>query len=101
MKKIKNFNILSIPIYKIVFITTSNPEYEMNRTMLVENYPEFRDFVLVDGWHCSCYDFDDTTWEAIQYSKEEIIQIATSWIDKGHESERLIAPLILRHFQNY
>ena len=33
------------------------------------NYDEF---VLAEGYHCSCYDFDETKWDCIKLTSAEL-----------------------------
>jgi hypothetical protein len=99
MKVIKGFKIEQIPIHKIVFIATSDQAYEMDRTIFVENYPSYSDdYTIVSGGHCSCYGFDDTEWEAVIYSEDELKKVATGWL-AGDGSEKIIAPLILKYLE--
>ena len=99
MKRIKNFRIDQIPAWKIVLVATSDPDYEMDRTMYIEDYPDWGDATIVSGFHCSCFDFDDTEWEAIQYTSEQLVKLAKGWEMNGYGSEKIIAPLILRQLQ--
>lgn len=105
MKEIKGFNIADIKISDIVFVATSDPDYQMSRTMLVENYswrsnieaPQNHDWIIVRGSHCSCYGFDETEWEATAYTKEELIKLVRGWKEHGCDEELIIAPLIERY----
>ncbi len=47
--------------------------YEQKLWRLID-MPEtnYGEYVLVEGSHCSCYDFDDTKWEATVYTREEL-----------------------------
>jgi len=49
----------------------------MNRLLLLEKMPDtsYDEFVLVEGYHCSCYDFDETSWEATVYTREELTNL--------------------------
>jgi len=101
MEKIKDFKIGQIPLQKVVIVATSNPDYEMDRTILVEDYLRYSDYVVISGGHCSCYDFEGTEieWEAIQYSATEVRKLATGWLKNGYGSEEIIAPLILSYVE--
>lgn len=72
----KNYNIKGkmIQLHNIVFATTSEPDWEMSRLMLLEDMPdtEYREYVLVEGGHCSCYGFDETEWDCTQLTTEEL-----------------------------
>lgn len=63
-----------IKVHNILFSTTTNEDYEMSRLVLLEGMPDikYNEYVLVEGWHCSCYGFDDTEWEAIIFTREEL-----------------------------
>lgn len=99
MEKIAAFKIEQVPVHKMVLMTTTAPDYEMDRTILVEDYPDWNIWTVISGGHCSCYGFDETRWEAISYTQEEVRQLASSWLQNGYGSERTIAPLILRYVQ--
>lgn len=77
MKKIENFDFNSIRAADILFASTSNLDYEMSRVILVEN--KNGGFLVLDGAHCSCYEFEDTEWEAIHYTEEELKKLANVW----------------------
>lgn len=68
----------NIKFHNIVFSVTSNMDYEMERFLLLEDLEGVGpyEFVVVEGYHCSCYDFDDCKWEAVLYSVSELIEIA-------------------------
>lgn len=99
MDPIKGFTIEQVPIWKIVFVATSKPDYEMDRTMFVENYPNYGEHTLVSGGHCSCYEFNDTKWDATTYTLEELRAVVTNWREHSDGSERAIAPLILDYIK--
>lgn len=99
MKIIKRFKLSDIPMHKILFVATSEPGYEMERTILAEDVPGSGDYYVVQGSHCSCFGFDDTQWDAVQYTTDELKKLAQGWLEHGTGSEAMIAPLILRHIQ--
>jgi hypothetical protein len=74
MKKVE-WKTLDIKPHHIVVAWTSEPDYEMSRLILLEK--EYNVFIVLEGSHCSCYDFDDTEWEAIEYTKDELTKLAT------------------------
>ena len=51
----------NVKFHNIVIAVTTKPDYEMNRYLLLEDLKdlEYGEFVIVEGGHCSCYDFDD------------------------------------------
>ena len=97
MKKIKDFNLSQVPNWQIVFVVSSDKDYEMQRHIYVEGYPNYDDCTIIEGSHCSCYDFDDTEWEAITYTQDELITIMKNWYKNGYGTERVIAPMILKY----
>lgn len=72
-----NFNILP---HHILIAKTSQPDYEMSRRILLEI--SYDRYVVVEGYHCSCYGFDDSTWEATEYTRNEIIKLANAEYNK-------------------
>lgn len=37
---------------------------------------EYDEYLLLEGGHCSCYDFDETDWHGTIYTKGELIKLA-------------------------
>lgn len=97
MKQQRNFDISTVPIWKVVIVITSDPDYSMNRVMLVEDFPAYRDYVLLTGEHCSCIDFDEVEWDATFGNIDEIRTIVKNWQEHGDYAEILAAPVILRY----
>lgn len=97
MVYVENFRLTDVPIHKIALAATSDVDYEMNRVLLLEDTPKIGDFLIVQGYHCSCYDFNETKWDATQYTADEIRKLAASWIEHGWGAEKIIAPLILAY----
>ena len=62
MEKYNLKNKTDIKMHNILFATTTEKDYEMERLILLEDMPDtnYNEFVLVEGYHCSCYDFDET-----------------------------------------
>lgn len=75
MKKI-DWKELDIKPHHISVAITSYPGYEMSRRILLET--AYGEHIILEGWHCSCYDFDETEWEAIQYDSEELKKLANA-----------------------
>ena len=95
MEVIKNFKIDSVPVWKILFAATSMPDYEMDRIYIVEY--NVTEYLLIVGYHCSCYEFDDTNWDATAYTKDELLKVLNGW-KKGHqETENSIADLAFNY----
>lgn len=76
----------NVKFHNIVIAITSEPAYEMDRWLLLEDLEDLKwdEYVVVEGGHCSCYDFDDTLWDAIKYTKDELLKIAESRISESH-----------------
>ena len=74
MKKYYLKNKADIKMHNVLFATTSQKDYEMTRLLLLENMPDTNsdEFVLAEGYHCSCYDFDDTDWDCMKLTKDEL-----------------------------
>lgn len=83
----KEINVKDIEIkpHQIIVATTSKPDYEMNRYILLEI--EYNRYVVIEGSHCSCYDFDDTEWTAMEYTSDEIKKLSKGDYDYD-ENER-------------
>ena len=67
-------NKTDIKMHNVLFAITSERDYEMERLLLLENMPDtnYNEYVLAEGYHCSCYDFDDTTWDCTKLNEEEL-----------------------------
>lgn len=92
-----------IKIHNIVIANTSEPDYEMYRWILLGDLKdvEWNEYVVVEGGHCSCYGFDDTEWDAIKYTKEELIKIAEDRISREHwyNEEKKFYQLVLEYIK--
>ena len=91
-----------LKFHNIVIAITSEPDYEMSRYILLEDLKNIKygEYVIVEGSHCSCYDFDDTEWEAVKYSHEELIKIAKDKIENGWEcTEKKFYELVLKYIK--
>ena len=76
----------NIKLHNIVIANTSEPDYEMARWLLLEDLKDLKwnGYIVVEGSHCSCYGFDETEWNAIKYTKEELKKIANDRISTDH-----------------
>ena len=77
MEKYNLKNKDDIKMSNVLFATTSERDYEMNRLLLLENMPntKYSEYVLAEGSHCSCYDFDETEWDCIKITEEELNEL--------------------------
>lgn len=87
MEKYNLKNKTDIKMHNVLFATTSERDYEMERLLLLEDMPdtEYNEFVLVEGYHCSCYDFDETNWDCTKLTKDELNKL----LEKTEEGETL------------
>lgn len=74
MEKYNLKNKTDIKMHNVLFATTSVKDYSMERLLLLEDMPNTNrnEFVLVEGYHCSCYDFDETNWECTKLTEDEL-----------------------------
>lgn len=86
----------SIEPWRVIAAYWSGPGYSEERSVLVDlgeiddGYVIYPRYVIIENYHCSCYDFPTAEPEAIEYTKEELIKLAKSNIECGtyYESER-------------
>lgn len=75
----KNYEIKNkqIKLHNVLFAATSEVDYEMERLLILEDMPDtaYNEYVLVEGFHCSCYGFNDTNWDGTLLTKEELLKI--------------------------
>lgn len=74
MEKYNLKNKTDIKMHNVLFATTTERDYEMERLLLLEEMPDtnYDEFVLAEGYHCSCYDFDETEWDCIKLTRAEL-----------------------------
>lgn len=74
--KIENRN--DIKVSNVVFAYSNLPlSFEEERLLLLEDMPGTRpyEYVLAEGWHCSCFDFNDIEWSCLKLTIEELEKI--------------------------
>lgn len=66
-----------IELHNILFATTSERDFDMERLLLLEDMPdtEYDEYVLAEGGHCSCYNFDEIEWDCIKVKDDELNKI--------------------------
>ena len=68
--------------HEILITVTSEPDYQMERKILLEegvgDGVQWGEYLLLEGSHCSCYDFDETYWEGTVYTQEELVILANA-----------------------
>ena len=97
MKVIENFKLTDVPVWKIIFISTSVPAYSMERICVAGEYPNYGDYTLISGNHCSCFGFDETRWDAITYTRDELLKVVSGWEKSPYRTENDIADMIIRY----
>lgn len=75
--EIYNIKGKKIELHNILFATTSERDCQMERLLLLEDMPntEYDEYVLAEGGHCSCYDFNDTEWDCVKVKYDELNKI--------------------------
>lgn len=91
MRSLNEFKIEQVPQYAIVIAATSEPDYNMSRILIAEDWPEYGDYTVITGGHCSCYGFDDTKWDAVIYTLDELNKVIAEWHRSYNEAERRVA----------
>lgn len=91
MEKYNLKNKTDIKMHNVLFATTSERDYEMERLLLLEDMPdtEYNEFVLVEGYHCSCYDFDETNWDCTKLTKDELNKLLEKNRRVGDSKKRI------------
>lgn len=66
-----------IELANVIYCITSPIDYEMSKLLILENIGDMKDgeYMLVEGYHCSCYDFDESDYEATIYTEEELLKV--------------------------
>lgn len=93
----------TIETWRIVCAAQSEPNYGEDRQILLyggdrDGYHNGGPFVLLDGGHCSCFDWEDVEWDATEYDRDEVLALARSKADgEGcySKSERTFWKLVL------
>lgn len=64
----------------------------MSRLLILEDMPDAGGFVLVEGYHCSCYGFDDCCWDATELTLEELKKVLdqNDWDDLRKKAKEFI-----------
>lgn len=78
------FRKIGIKPHQILVAVTSEPDFEMSRQILLTDIEglNWKEYLLLEGSHCSCYDFDDTDWSGIVYTSDELIKLANASYNK-------------------
>ena len=97
MEKIDYKKIEDIRLENVLYADTSPIGYEMDRTILLDTMDSSSNYIIVTGSHCSCYNFDETEWEALQYTQEELTILAK---DKTSSLDDDLREFILKYFDS-
>lgn len=67
--------------WRIICAAQSEPDYGEERYMLIYAGDRSDDYygkgyILLEGWHCSCYDWPEVDWDATHYEEDELLKIA-------------------------
>lgn len=71
----------TIEPWRIICAAQSEPDYSEERYMLIYAGDRSDDYygkgyILLKGWHCSCYDWPEVDWDATHYEEDELLKIA-------------------------
>ena len=92
-----------IETWRVVCAAQSEPDYSEDRQILMYggkagDYHGNGPFIVLDGGHCSCYDWEEVEWYATEYERDEILALARSKTDGDgcySKSERTFWKLVL------
>lgn len=79
MKKFDgNLNKLALMPHNIEFCYTSEQYYEMQRIIIITGIDglQYDEYLVLEGGHCSCYDFDETDWDGVVWERAEFRKLA-------------------------
>ena len=73
----------AIRTWRIVCAGQSRPDYNEERLVLLYAGDEpstwdGSEFMLLEGDHCSCYDWNDVQWDAVVYTLEELEKLSAA-----------------------
>ena len=80
MEMLTKVNPDTIKLEHILFAATSQPDYDMSRTLILEDWPEYGSYAVARGFHCSCYDFRESDWDVTIYDKDELRKLMEGWV---------------------
>lgn len=107
MKIANKFDISKIPFYSIIFTVSSDDCCcDWERLYYVEDINsngdiDYVSYLIIDGSHCSCYDFDSTEWTATEYTFDELKTLVNNWVKNGFGEEKIIAEMIKKYHGIY
>ena len=78
MKNLHYRDSKKIDVWRVICASESTPFYDGSKLILIdanERYSSGESFILLDGYHCSCYGFEDTAFDCTAYSKAELREL--------------------------
>ena len=94
MKQEKDFKLGCVPLEKVAIVLTSDADYEESRLIFVEDYPDYCEYLIVEGWHCSCYGWSDVAWDATFLDSRELGSLLLAWDKQTYGLESRMASMI-------
>lgn len=91
-----------ITLANVVYCITSKIDYSMKRLLILENMPTmvYGEYMFVEGYHCSCYGFDETEYEATIYNTEELMKILSKYDYYDYDELRRQAYIFMNYYLN-
>lgn len=85
-------NNLDIKPHNILFTYTTPNDYEMERIIILENMNGLDDegYIVLEGGHCSCYDFDEVEWFGTSYTTQELKLLANADYNSNHPLWKMV-----------
>lgn len=95
MRYINDIKKEDIKLHNIAFAWTSPSWYEMSRIIALQHIDlldasKGEILLIVEGEHCSCYDFDESTWSGTAYTRPELISLANAPYNEKSEFWQMI-----------
>lgn len=90
-----------IPLSDIILSYTNDEGYDAERDFLIDtwNYDDVKaSYVIIEGEHCSCYDFDDIEWNMTAYEPSELVKVAKGRIGEGYFNPEFWK-MVLKYFE--
>ena len=72
--------------HQILITITNDSDYEVERKLLLQDIEGLKcdEYLVLEGNHCSCYDFDDTLWTGTVYVRNELYKLANAEFNKNN-----------------
>lgn len=86
MINLKNVEAKDVGLDAIVAAATAEGNYESDRMFVLDGWMVERtnpmngvEVIVLEGGHCSCYDYDEVEWTATGYTKDEFKKVIEKW----------------------